>query len=503
MAATDSQKTYAAIDLGSNSFHMVVAQEDGNNIRIVDSLRNPVRLGDGLDKQKNITNDTQARALQTLSQFAQRLRGVPKRCIRVVGTNTLRRARNRKQFMAQALEILGKPIEVISGREEARLIFSAVSHALPELDAKRLVIDIGGGSTELIIGKKRKPCLMESINIGSVSWSRAFFPDGKLSKEKFKKAVLAAQLELEHVQQSYTKKGWNEAIGCSGTIKAVSRILLELGLTDGVITLAGINALVDKMCKATEISKLELESISKDRAQVITGGLAVLKAIMKSLDIDALHASQVALREGLIFDMIGQVEHHNTQMQTIDGLINRYTIDAEQSARVEKTVVRLFELAAESWRLDPTTDLQQVCWVAQLHEVGLGISHSKHHKHGAYILENSDLLGFSIAEQTVLAFLVRNQRRKLDMDTFTSYSDAEQFRLGGMLTIIRLAVLLHRGRHDSTASKLNYKIKENQLTVLADERWLEQHPLTAAKLTREAEHLLPIDIRLKVKISNR
>lgn len=501
MATSDSQATYAAIDLGSNSFHMVVAQEDGNNIRIVDSLRNPVRLGDGLDKQKNITVETQERALQTLSQFAQRLRGVPKKCIRVVGTNTLRRARNRRQFMAQALKTLGTPIEVISGREEARLIYSAVSHALPELDTKRLVIDIGGGSTELIIGKKRNPCLMESINIGSVSWSKAFFADGKLTKDQFKKAVLAAQLELEHVQKSYTKKGWHEAIGCSGTIKAVSRILLELGLTDGVITLDAINSLVETMCKATAVSNLELESISKDRAQVISGGLAVLKAIMKSLDIDALHASQVALREGLIFDMIGQVEHHNTQMQTIDSLINRYTVDTEQAARVEKTALRLFDLAAENWRLDSTTDLQQVCWAAQLHEVGLGISHARHHKHGAYILENSDLLGFSIAEQSVLAFLVRNQRRKLDMETFTSFSDEEQFRLGSMLAIIRIAVLLHRGRHDSTASKLDYKIKENQLTILADEQWLAQHPLTAAKLTREAEHLRDIDIRLKVKIS--
>jgi len=348
MKSTDSNKTYAAIDLGSNSFHMVVAQEDGSTIRIIDSLRHPVRLGEGLDKNKNITDDTQERALQTLSQFAQRLRDVPKKRIRAVGTNTLRRAKNRKQFLAKAEQLIGKPIEIISGREEARLIYSAVSHALPETSGKRLVIDIGGGSTELVIGKKLKPDLMESINIGCVSFSKRFFADGKITKEQFKKAVLSAQSELEPVQREYRKKGWVEAVGCSGTIKAISRLQLELGISDGVITLDGINKLLDKLYKAGDISKLDLQQISKDRTQVLAGGISVLKAIFKSLDIDTLHTSQVALREGLIFDMIGQVEHHNTQLQTIESLSNRYSIDLEQVKRVEVTANRLFDLVSDT-----------------------------------------------------------------------------------------------------------------------------------------------------------
>ncbi len=478
---------------------MVVAQEDGNTIRIIDSLRHPVRLGEGLDKQKNITDETQERGLQTLSQFAQRLRDVPKKRIRAVGTNTLRRAKNRKQFLAKAEQLIGRPIEVISGREEARLIYSAVSHALPETSGKRLVIDIGGGSTELVIGKKLKPCLMESINIGCVSFSKRYFNDGKITKDQFKKAVLAAQSELEPVQREYRKKGWVEAIGCSGTIKAVSRLLLELGISDGVITLDGINKLLDKLYKAGDITKLELKQVSKDRTQVLVGGIAVLKAIMKSLDIDALQTSQVALREGLIFDMIGQVEHHNTQLQTIESLINRYSIDLEQAKRVELTAKRLFDLVSESWALDTDTDLQQLKWGAQLHEVGLGISHTQFHKHGAYILEKSDLLGFSIAEQTVLAFLVRYHRRKLDVDAFSNLSKTEQDRIGRLLSLLRLSALLHRGRHDSDADKLKFKVKDNQLSVIADQKWMDEHPLTEANLISEAARLDEIGVTLKVK----
>ncbi len=478
---------------------MVVAQEDGSTIRIIDSLRHPVRLGEGLDKQKNITLDTQERGLQTLSQFAQRLRDVPKKRIRAVGTNTLRRAKNRKHFMTQAEQIIGRPIEIISGREEARLIYSSVAHALPESSGKRLVIDIGGGSTELVIGKKLKPCLMESINIGCVSFSKRYFADGKITKEQFKKAVLSAQSELEPVQREYRKKGWLEAIGCSGTIKAVSRLQLELGISDGVITLEGINKLLDKLYKAGDISKLDLKQVSKDRTQVLVGGIAVLKAIMKSLDIDALHASQVALREGLIFDMIGQVEHHNTQLQTIDSLTRRYSVDPEQATRVETTAKRLFNLVAASWALDTETDCQQLSWAAQLHEVGLGISHTQFHKHGAYILENSDLLGFSIAEQTVLAFLVRYHRRKLDVNAFTNLSKPEQDRIGRLLSLLRLSALLHRGRHGSEADKLKFKVKDNQLSLIVDQQWMDEHPLTQANLSSEADRLDEIGITLKVK----
>lgn len=499
MKTDETNKTFAAIDLGSNSFHMVVAQEDGNTIRIIDSLRHPVRLGEGLDKHKNITQETQERGLQTLSQFAQRLRDVPSKRIRAVGTNTLRRAKNRKQFMARAEQIIGKPIEIISGREEARLIYSAVSHALPEVGGKRLVIDIGGGSTELIIGKKLKPCLMESINIGCVSFSKRYFADSTITKDRFKKAVLGAQLELEPVQREYRKKGWNEVIGCSGTIKAVSRLLLELGISDGVITLDSINTLLDKLYKAGDINKLGLQQVSKERMQVLAGGIAVLKGIIKSLDIDALHTSQVALREGLIFDMIGQVEHHNTQLQTIESLTKRYSVDFDQAARVEATAKRLFDLVVVSWELDSSVDLQQLCWAAQLHEVGLGISHTHYHKHGAYILEHSDLLGFSIAEQTVLAFLVRYHRRKLNVAAFSGLSTIEQDRIGRLLSLLRLSALLHRGRHDIETGKLKFKVRDNQLSILADQHWMDEHPLTQANLSDEADRLEEIGIRLKVK----
>ncbi len=493
--------SFAAIDLGSNSFHMVVAEPEGSSIRIIDGLRVPVRLGAGLDNEKKLKKQTRLAALDALGQFAQRLRGVPLKQVRIVGTNTLRRAKNSGEFMDEAQAILGKRIDIISGREEARLIFSGVSHAAPDPDTQRLVIDIGGGSTELIIGKGFKPKLLESINMGCVSYTGRFFADKKISADDIKKASVEAQVELSPIALSYMDAGWAEVTGCSGTIKAVSRILEELGFSAGEITRDGIRSLINAIDKAGSVDKLNLQSISSDRSLVICGGLAILHAIMKTLKIKQLQASPVALREGLIFDMVGKAEHIDIQSQTLHNLTNRYDIDTQQALRVETAAITFFEQVTKAWKLDEDTDQQQLIWAAKLHELGKAVAHTQYHKHGAYIIENSDLIGFSLAQQKVLALLVRFHRRKIIVSEFDSLQKAERARVVKLLGLLRLAVLIHRGRHTVKLEQFKLKVKEDQLSVSVDEHWLEENPLTGAELAAEADRLLLVNFKLKTLAS--
>lgn len=491
--------SFAAIDLGSNSFHMVIAEPEGSSIRMIDGLRVPVRLGAGLDNEKKLKKQTRLLALDALGQFAQRLRGVPLKQVRIVGTNTLRRARNSKDLMDEAHAILGKRIDIISGREEARLIFSAVSHAAPDSDTQRLVIDIGGGSTELIIGKGFKPELLESINMGCVSYTSKFLTSRKTTAEDIKKASLEAQVELRPVVRAYTDLGWSEVTGCSGTIKAVSRMLEELQITDGDVTRDGVQKLIAAIDKAGSVDKLNLQSISSDRMAVVSGGIAIVHGLMKALKIQRMQASSVALREGLIFDMVGKAEHIDIQSQTLANLISRYDIPFQQSTRVEKAVVRFFNQVCEAWELDDENDLALAVWAAKLHELGKAVAHTQYHKHGAYIIENSDLIGFSMVEQKALALLVRFHRRKIDMDAFDVLQKSEKQRVVKLLSLLRLAVLVHRGRHDIELDKLKVKVKESQLIVSAEEEWLEENPLTSAELVAEADRKMLIDFKLKTR----
>lgn len=499
----NSLPVYAAIDLGSNSFHMLVATPEGNSIRKIDSLRMPTRLAAGLDKNKRLLPETETLALDALAQYSERLRDVPLKNIRIVGTSTLRRAKKRENFMRQAHRLLGKPIEIISGREEARLIYSAVSHTYPESEQRRLVLDIGGGSTELALGIGANPALMESVNMGCVSYTNLYFDGGDtVTATAMKKAVTEAQLELQPLTVAYKEFGWDEVVGCSGTIKAVARMLAELAITDGTITREGLRTLARLIISTGSAASLKLTCISQSRTQVIAGGIAVLRAIMKTLNIERIHASQVALREGLIFDMLGKAEHLDIQSQTIANLTARYSIDIRQANRVEQTAIKLFNHVADTWKLDGDTDLQLLVWAAKLHELGMGVSHTQYHKHGAYILENSDLLGFTQAEQTALAILVRYHRRKIEHEAFDSLMDDESHRLSLLLSLLRLSALLHRGRYDDSLEDVNVIIKADQITVVAPQAWLDEHPLTYAELIAEAERLTHVNIKLKAEHSS-
>ncbi|MFK7857286.1 MAG: exopolyphosphatase [Granulosicoccus sp.] len=496
------QAVYAAIDLGSNSFHMMIAEPEGSSIRKVDSLRMPTRLGAGLDENKCLKPETLKVALDALAKYAERLRDVPRKNISMVGTNTLRRAMNRDEFMQKAKQILGVPIQIISGREEARLIYTAVSHTFPDSNRQRLVLDIGGGSTEMVIGKGFEPKLLESVNMGCVSYTSQFLcGEQGITAVTMKRATVEAELELQPLMVAYKECGWDEVIGCSGTIKAASRMLAELGITDGAITKDGLKRLVKEIAKAGSVATMNLHSVSESRVQVVAGGIAVLRAIMKTLNIEVMQASQVALREGLVFEMLGKAEHVDIQSQTLTNLSQRYSIDERQAKRVEITATKLFNHVADPWNLATDSDLPLLQWAAQLHELGMGVAHTQYHKHGAYILENSDLLGFTLAEQKALALLVRFHRRKIDNTAFDGLPAEERDRLLRLLGLLRLAALLHRGRYDDSLDEVNVRINQGQITVIAPQAWLDSHPLTHAELQAEAERFMHIEIQLKAENS--
>jgi len=499
MNEPDNRPSFAAIDLGSNSFHMVVAEPEGDSIRIIDSLRMAVRLGSGLDKNKRLTPETLERSLDALRLFSERLRDVPRKHFRVVGTNTLRRAKNADTFMYEARSILGKNVEIISGREEARLIYTAVAHTHPDPNHKRLVIDIGGGSTELIVGHGLKPRLMESVNMGCVSVMNRFFDNGKATNKQFKRAVTYAELELQPLKQAYRHSDWETAIGCSGTIKATGRMLAELGITDGVITRKGLRELTQRLLDAGSVQELALTTISSDRSQVILGGLAVLHAVLRSMKIDTLTVSQVALREGLIFDMIGKRQHTDLQQETLSTLNRRFSIDEAQALRVETTANKIFNHVKKDWCLDEEVDSTLLSWAARLHEIGMGVAHSQYHKHGAYIVEHCDLFGFSKAEQNALSLMVRFHRRKIDLDAFANLPKSERKRLLKLTAVLRLAALLHRGRHDDDLARVKLKVSGHELTFSLADDWVKEMPLTHAELESESERLAFIDIDVRTR----
>lgn len=478
--------TIAAIDLGSNSFHMIVAQIVDGQLRVLDRMREMVRLAAGLDKDNNLSPEAQQRAIECLQRFGQRLREMPPGSVRAVGTNTLRKARTSKNFLAAASAALGHPIEVIAGVEEARLIYLGVSHGLPASDERRLVVDIGGGSTECIIGRQFEPQRMESLYMGCVSFSQAFFPEGIITEKKMRKAMLAARLELQTIENVYRRIGWGEAIGASGTIKAVGEVVNAMGWCNGPITRQALRRLAEALIDAGDINKVTLEGMKDERRPVFAGGVAVLLSIFESLDIESMQVSDWALREGLLFDLLGRIRHEDVRERTITSLSERYAVDVAQAMRVEQTVQDMLVQVGESWSFDDECSQSVLHWAARLHEVGVGIAHNQYHKHGHYLLQNSDMPGFSRQEQEVLAIIVRAHRRKFPVSLFKELPAEQAGRVQRLAILLRIAILLHRSRSEVELPPIRYMAGENSLDLIFPFRWLDDHPLTRADLEEEA-----------------
>ncbi|MDA0225766.1 MAG: exopolyphosphatase, partial [Proteobacteria bacterium] len=341
-----AHETLAAVDLGSNSFHLQVGRVVDGQIYPLDAVRDAVRLGAGLTADKRIDRATQARALETLRRFRERLRGFPRAAVRAVGTNTLRVAKNAPQFLREAREALGFPIEVIAGREEARLIYVGVAHVLPPSGLKRLVIDIGGGSTEFIVGEGMAPQLTESLYMGCVSYSLRFFPEGRIDKGRMKAAELAARQEMSAMVRAYRGAGWQEAIGSSGTARSIEAILRENGFTQDGITREGLDRLRTLLIKHEGADHDRVPGLRAARAAVLPGGLAILVAVCDELGIEALRTSDGALRHGVLYDLLGRVRHEDMRESTVTQFMRRYQLDVAQAARVHALAMTLYDALA-------------------------------------------------------------------------------------------------------------------------------------------------------------
>ncbi|AHE98530.1 exopolyphosphatase [Thioalkalivibrio paradoxus ARh 1] len=489
--------TVAAVDLGSNSFHMLVARWHDGEIITVDRLKETVRLASGLDARNRLSEEAQQRALDCLRRFGQRLRNLPPGSVRALGTNTLRKARGARGFLEAAEDALGHPVEIIGGREEARLIYLGVAHTLADDGGRRLVIDIGGGSTEVIIGERFEPRLAESLQMGCVTFSRQHFPDGRITAARFRQAELHAQLELQPIVAAYRQMGWEQALGSSGTLLALDRMLHEGGMEKALgISLGGLETLRARMIEIGHIDWLNLPGLSEDRKPVIVGGLAVLLGAFRGLAIERLTTSDGAMREGVVHDLFGRFHHEDVRARTIQNLRKRFAVEARHAERVATEAMRLFEPVARTWQLGGV-EADLLTWAAELHEIGLALSHSRYHKHGEYILTHADLPGFSRQEQADLALLVRAHRRRLQPKLFESLPKARRRRLMRLALLLRLAVLLHRSRNDQPVPLQAVRVERREITLEFGAGWLSEHPLTVTDLEQEAVQLDPLGFTLR------
>ena len=489
--------TMAAVDLGSNSFHMVVARVDNDQLVMVDRLREPVRLGEGLRPDKSLDEQVGERALDCLSRFGQRLRGLPAESVRAVGTNTMRQIHDGGKFLRKAAKALGHPIDIISGAEEARLVYLGVAHGLAAGDDTRLVIDIGGGSTELIRGSGMTPGQRNSLYMGCVSMSKLMFSDGRITEDAMRSAMLRAALEIRPVKQTYHAANWQTAVGSSGTIRAIRSVVVSNGWSDEGITAASLKKLRKKLVSAGHIDAIRLEGLSDERRPVFAGGVAVLSALFEALQIERLQVSDLALREGLLYELVGYQQHQDVRGRTVDSLCQRFGTDQEQAQRVEVTATALLSQVARDWELNTRDCARMLSWACQLHELGLSLSHSGFHKHGAYILQNADMPGFSRQQQARLAALVRNHRRKLNIGVIKDLPRQMRDNTLRLSILLRLAVLLHRGRSRDNKPMLYLDVKDTKLRVSFPDNWLAAHPLTRIELEREAEYLATAGFKLR------
>jgi len=484
----------AAVDLGSNSFHMVVARHQHGQLLILDRLREMVRLGAGLSESGRLDDEAMARALRCLERFGQRLRAMRADSVRVVGTNALRRAKRKRWFLERARAALGHPIEIISGLEEARLIYSGVAHTSPMSPDKRLVIDIGGGSTELVIGEGFNPLLLESLSVGCVGLSA--FDDGRISEKRFERARTGVRLELEPIHEAYRKLGWVQVFGSSGTVRVIADVLRRLNPDDPRITLSSLNMLAQRVIAAGHVDKLDLPEIDAERGPVLPAGLAILLEIVSNLNIDRVRVAEGAMREGLLYDLVGRFTDEDARLRTVRAMELRYHVDALQAARVEATAAGLLGQVESEWGLEDPLAESALRWAARLHETGLDIAHSKYHRHSAYLLEHADMPGFPREEQLLLAALVGGHRRQLSLDACEDLLPPWDRHAEYLIVLLRLSVLLHRGRSPQPLPEVSLRAKGRTLALELPARWMREHPLTLEDLEQERLYLKEAGFRL-------
>jgi exopolyphosphatase/guanosine-5'-triphosphate,3'-diphosphate pyrophosphatase len=476
---------------------MIVGELRHGQLAILDRLRETVRLAEGLSASGDLSSGARARALDCLSRFGERLRDIQAGRVRAAGTSTIRRAREDIGFMAEAESALGHPIEIISGIEEARLIYRGVTQSLPPHDGLRLVMDIGGGSTELILGQGNEPRALESLHLGCVSMTERFFPGGRITREAFDKARVAARLELRPVKAFFRGATDVQSIGTSGTIRATESVASELGIIDShKLTPDALEQLIERVLTFETIDDLSLRGLSERRAQVWPGGLAILVELLSVLRINSLQISDGALREGLLYDLLGRLTHEDARERSVRAMAARFQVDDAQAKRVSATAVALLKQCAADWHLEMPFSKEMLDWSARLHEIGLDISHDGFQRHGAYIAEYADLPGFPRAEQRFLAFLIGSQRHSIVTPTESQLPRSWRDTALRLAMILRLAVLLNRSRSTVEMPSIELLVDGNSMALHFDSAWLEENPLTIADLEREQGYLRDVGYEL-------
>ena len=493
------EELLAAIDMGSNSFHLAIARVDHGEVKKVASMSEKVQLAAGLDENKNLTEAAQQRGLACLARFVGRLGAVQPNRLRIVATNALRQAKNGHEFIQKAAEILPKPIEIIAGREEARLIYLGVSHTMAN-SGRRLVVDIGGGSTELIIGEEFEPIHTESLQMGCVAFTKLFFQDGEITHKAFDKAVVAARKELSGIANTYKKEGWDTVVGSSGTIKACRQIIVNMGWSDEKesLTREGLEKLKEKLFKFKHVSDMDFDGLKEDRRAVLPAGIAILYAVFDVLEIESLLYSDGALREGVMYDLLGRFQHEDIRDRSVQALMGRYNSDPKQAERVVKTAQHLFDGVAKALRLS-SDDSDLLRRAAYLHEIGLAISHAGYHRHGAYLLQHSDIAGFSQIDQNHLSHLVAHHRRKLRNDAKYDVMKVGGSKLLYLCLLLRLSVLLNHSRSDEMLPAIELTVHNAQQWQLSVSGDAKQWPLLVADLHDEQVQFKNWDIELNIQ----
>lgn len=488
----------AAVDLGSNSFRLQVGRVVGHQIYPLDGLKETVRLAAGLTADKWLDAAAQERGLIALARFGERLRGFAPEAVRAVATNTLRVARNAAEFIAKGEAALGFPIEVISGREEARLIYLGVGHTLPNRRQRQLVVDIGGGSTEFIIGRNLKPIVLESLYMGCVGYSLRFFPDGRIDKRAMKEAELAARRELQTIEHAFLETGWDIAVGSSGTARAIRDLLEMNGWAAGQISAAGLERLRARLIQAGHANRAGLVGLRPERIPVLPGGVAILSAIFKTFALDEMVFSEGALRLGLLYDLLGRSHHEDLREATVRHFMQRYGVERRQAARIATTALELYQQLRPQDDLAEAPAAQFLAWAARLHEIGWSIAHSGYHKHGAYILANADMPGFSRRDQALLARLVLAHRGKLErvLPELPPHTSQGEWLL---IFCLRIAALLHRARDDAPLPAFQARQTARGFELAIERDALAQMPLTAAALAEEAQHWAAVGFELVIR----
>lgn len=484
--AINAETLLAAVDLGSNSFRLEIGRYAGGQIQRVDYIKETVRQGGDLDADRNLKPEAIERGLKCLARFGEALKGFPKAHVRAVATQTLREARNRDEFIRLANKALGYKIEVISGVEEARLIYQGVSRLLPQSDERRLVIDIGGRSTEFILGQRFTAHTTDSLRVGSVAWSLKYFPDGELSEQHFYRAEIAAESFLDAVADIYDRQYWDVAYGASGTVGAIADVLTLAGYKPGQITKSGLDWLRGELMRAKHVSRLRLDGLREDRKAVIGGGISVLIAVFDLLKIDTLMVANGALRHGLLYDMVAESNDEMSDIReaSVNFLMNRFSVNVQQAANVKNTAIYLFDALVNDLSLsefEANEQRRMLAWAAQCHEIGCAISHTESHRHGAYILDNTELMGFSQSELHHLSLLVlgnHGKLKKLDLDESNS---------GFIVTLacLRLAVILCHSRNKPDLKGISLHLHDNSIQFNTNQTWLQKYPQTAYLLEEE------------------